>query len=900
MTETVALPKAFDHRLVEEELYDRWLQSGAFTATIDWSQKPFAIVIPPPNVTGELHYGHAMFVAFQDLMIRWHRMTGRPTLWLPGTDHAGIATQIVVENELAKEGLSRFDLGREKFVARVWDWKQKYGNIINLQLRRLGASVDWTRERFTLDEQLSRAVRVAFVRLFEKGLIYRGNYLVNWCPRCMTVLSDLEVDHEETAGNLWYIRYPLIPADDRAAEQEYLVVATTRPETMLGDTVVAVNPSDECYVGLIGRQVMPPFVDRVIPIIADAAVDPSFGTGAVKVTPAHDQNDYEIGKRHGLAAINVMNLDATINENGGPFQGMDRYAARAAIVAQLQAQGLLERVEDHVSSVGHCQRCDTVVEPMISEQWFVKIKPLAEPAIEAVRDGRITFVPERFARVYFNWMDNIRDWPISRQLWWGHRIPVWYCDACGEVIASVEDPTACPKCGASSLRQDPDVLDTWFSSGLWPFSTLGWPEQTDDLRYFYPTNTLATARDIIFLWVARMIMFGLEFRGEVPFSDVYINPTVLNIEGRRMSKSLGTGLDPLDLIERYGADSLRFALINRCTGEQDLRFSEKMVEDTRNFANKIWNAARLVRLHLERHDVPAGRPRDVRTLPNRWILGRFARAAADVTAALETFEFSAGCRRLYEFIWNEFCDWYLEMAKVDLQMAGNGQSKPLEAAAGETRHVMSWVLANTMALLHPVMPAITEEIWQALPHDGETVMRTPWPDAPGEWSDDAAAEGAMGEVMEITTAIRGLRAEMGLGTQPVSVSLHYGSGDRERIERVRPYVGHLAHLEAGRLQLGGLDEHPPFGIPSPCGAGRIEIHVDSDELRGRVRERFQKQLGSIEQELAGVTKRLQDPVFRQKAPAETVEATGARASELSARRNTLRRYVADLGGRGPA
>jgi valyl-tRNA synthetase len=781
-------------------------------------------------------------------------------------------------------------------------------------MRRLLLSCDWARTTFTMDPGYSRAVAECFIRLFRKGLIYKGKRMINWCPKDQTSISDLEVEHVEEQTVLYYVRYP------GADGSQGIVIATQRPETILADVAVAVHPDDPRYRSLVGKRVIVPIVNREVPVIADRRVERNFGTGAVKITPGHDPLDYEIGVDHGLPTLIAFDQHGRMGDLGGPrYRGLDRMEARRAAVDDLRSAGVLVREEPYVTNVGRCDRCKTTIEPYISDQWFCRMKDLAAPAIRAVRDGHVRFHPERWTKFFLDWMEQIRDWNISRQLWWGHQIPVWYC-SCGEMIASIERPASCPKCGGvddmlagaalaraagpgsagRTFTQDPDILDTWFSSALWPMATLGWPDETDDLRYFYPTNTLATARDIIFLWVARMIMFGLEFRGEVPFSDVYINPTVLNIEGRRMSKSLGTGLDPLDLIERYGADSLRFALINRCTGEQDLRFSEKMVEDTRNFANKIWNAARLVRLHLERHDVPAGRPRDVRTLPNRWILGRFARAAADVTAALETFEFSAGCRRLYEFIWNEFCDWYLEMAKVDLQMAGNGQSKPVEAAAGETRHVMSWVLANTMALLHPVMPAITEEIWQALPHDGETVMRTPWPDAPGEWSDDAAAEGAMGEVMEITTAIRGLRAEMGLGTQPVSVSLHYGSGDRERIERVRPYVGHLAHLEAGRLQLGGLDEHPPFGIPSPCGAGRIEIHVDSNELRGRVRERFQKQLGSIEQELAGVTKRLQDPVFRQKAPAETVEATGARASELSARRNTLRRYVADLGVRGPA
>jgi valyl-tRNA synthetase len=885
---TAELPTTYDPAATEERWYRTWDTHGYFRAVPDPARRPYTIMMPLPNVTGELHMGHALNNGLQDCLIRWARMRGRNALYQPGTDHAGIAVHVVMDRRLAREGKTRFDLGRERFLEETWKWREQIGDVILEQMRRLLLSCDWARTTFTMDPGYARAVAECFIRLFTKGFIYKGKRMINWCPKDQTSISDLEVEYVEEKTVLYYVRYP------GADGGEGIVIATQRPETILADVAVAVHPDDPRYRSLVGKRVIVPIVNRPVPVIADRRVERNFGTGAVKITPGHDPLDYEIGVDHKLPVLIAFDQHARMGDLGGPrYRGLDRMDARRIAVEDLRAAGLLVREEPYVTNIGRCDRCKTIIEPYISDQWFCRMKDLAAPAIRAVRDGRVRFHPERWTKFFLDWMEQIRDWNISRQLWWGHQIPVWYC-SCGEMIAAIERPASCPKCGGGTPTQDPDVLDTWFSSALWPMGTLGWPDETADLRYFYPTNTLVTARDIIFLWVARMIMFGLEFRGHVPFADVYINPTVLNIEGRRMSKSLGTGLDPLDLIERYGADSLRFALINRCTGEQDLRFSEKMVEDTRNFANKIWNAARLVRLHLEGREVSAGRPRDVRALPNRWILGRFARAAADVTAALEAFEFSVACRRLYEFIWNEFCDWYLEMAKVDLQMAGNGQ-----CPAGETRHVMSWVLANAMALLHPIMPAVTEEIWQALPHDGETIMRTPWPEPAREWTGDGA-ESAMGEVMEITTAIRTLRAEMGLGTQPVGVSLHFPPADRGRIDGVRRYLAHLAHLEAGRLQVQGLDDHPPFGIPAPCGAGRIEIHVDSAELRDRVRERFQKQLGSVEQELAGVTKRLEDPVFRQKAPAETVAATGARANELSERRTTLRRYVAELGTRRPA
>ena len=900
---TAELPKTYDPAGTEERWYRIWDTRGYFRAVPDPGQQPYTIMMPLPNVTGELHMGHALNNGVQDCLVRWNRMRGRNALYQPGMDHAGIAVHVVMDRRLARDGRTRFTLGRERFLEETWKWREQIGQSILGQMRRLLLSCDWERSIFTMDPGYSRAVTECFIRLYRKGLIYKGKRMINWCPKDQTSISDLEVEYVQERSTLYYVRY-------RGADGgEGVVIATQRPETILADVAVAVHPDDERYKTPVGSKVIVPIVNRAVPVIADRRVERGFGTGAVKITPGHDLLDYEIGADHHLPILIAFDPHGRITDLGGPrYQGLDRMDARQAAVDDLRAAGVLVREEPYVTNIGRCDRCKTTIEPYISDQWFCRMRELAAPAIRAVREGRVRFHPERWTKFFLDWMEQIRDWNISRQLWWGHQIPIWYCE-CGEMIASVERPASCPKCGGLNdmvagrgsagreLTQDPDVLDTWFSSALWPMATLGWPDETPDLNYFYPTDTLVTDRSIIFLWVARMIMFGLEFRGEVPFVDVYINPTVLNIEGRRMSKSLGTGLDPLVLIDQYGADSLRFALINRCTGEQDLRFSEKMVGDTRNFANKIWNAARLARLHLEGHSVPAGPPRDVRTLPNRWILDRFARTAADVTTALESFEFSAACRRLYEFIWNEFCDWYLEMAKVDLELAGLG--KPHAEAANETRHVMSWVLAQTMALLHPIMPAITEEVWQALPHDGETIMRASWPDAPRAWFDDGA-DAAMTEVMEISGAIRGLRADMGLSAQPVGVSLHFGPGDRDRIEGVKRYLAHLARLDPMPLQVQGLDEHPPFGIPSPCGRGRIEIHVDSPELRAKVRDRFQKQLGSVEQELTSVTKRLADPAFRQKASTETVATTGARANELSARRDVLQRYVVDLKGRGSA
>ncbi|MBI2940880.1 MAG: valine--tRNA ligase [Chloroflexi bacterium] len=900
-TPTAEMARAYDHRQVEERLYQDWLAGGYFTPTIEWSRKPFTIVIPPPNITGELHYGHAMFVTFQDLMIRWRRMQGRPTLWLPGTDHAGIATQNVVEAEIAREGLTRFDLGREEFVRRVWRWKEKYGSIINFQLRRLGASCDWTRERFTLDAGLSRAVREAFVRLHNKGLIYRGAYIINWCPRCTTALSDLEVDHEETAGKLWYVKYPLVPVADGVTVPEFITVATTRPETILGDTGVAVNPGDERYTGLIGRQAMLPVVGRVISIVADAAVDPQFGTGAVKVTPAHDPTDFEIGQRRNLPAVNVMNPNATMNENAGPYQGLDRSECRRQLLAELERQGLLARVEDHVHSVGQCSRCHTVVEPWLSEQWFVRIRPLAEPAMEAVRTGAIRFVPERFTRIYFNWMENIRDWCISRQLWWGHRIPVWYCDACSRTIVAVETPTGCPDCGNSALRQDEDVLDTWFSSGLWPFSTLGWPDDTADLRYFYPTDVMETGYDIIFFWVARMIMFGLECTGQVPFRDVYLHGLLRDEKGEKMSKSKGNVANPLAVIDRYGADALRFTIITGSSPGNDIKLMEDKLEGSRNFANKLWNAARFVVMsgdalgEAARHYQPRSEHYD---LADRWILSRLGDLTTTVTRLYEDYQFNEGTRAIYEFLWSEYCDWYIEIAKIRLHRDQPASQKLTAQSVLET------VLDASLRLLHPAMPFVTEAIWEQLPHRPNTPNRTtplivaPWP-APT--ASDLAAEAAMEVVIGIVRAIRNARAEFKVeparriaATIVVPDGASGGSGEHaamlesqraviETLARVDPLtiVERIAERPRSALHLlvGGVEIDLPL-------AGMVDLQAET--------ARTSSEITATRQQIERIETRLADQAFTTKAPAAVIEKERARLAVLREQLTRLEERLAAL------
>lgn len=745
MDDNKNISKNYNPSEFEDKLYKTWVEKGYFHAEPDPEKEPFTIVIPPPNVTGQLHMGHALDETLQDILIRYKRMQGYNALWIPGTDHAGIATQIKVEENLrVNEGLTRYDLGRDAFWERVWDWKEHFGDRIINQLKKIGSSCDWDRERFTMDEGCSKAVREVFVNLYNKGLIYQGSRIINWCPHCITALSDAEVEHEEQAGHFWHIKYPIKDSD------EFVIIATTRPETLFGDTAVAVNPDDERYKDLIGKSLILPLVGREIPVIADEYVDKEFGTGCVKITPAHDPNDFEVGKRHNLEQIKVLNDDATMNAHAGKYEGMDRYECRKAMIADLDAQGLLVKVEEHSHNVGTCYRCGTTVEPIISKQWFVKMKPLAEPAMEAVKNGDTKFVPERFSKTYMNWMENVFDWCISRQLWWGHRIPAFYCDNCGETIVSKEDITVCPHCGGK-VHQDEDVLDTWFSSALWPFSTLGWPDKTEDLDYFYPTSVLVTGYDIIFFWVSRMIFSGLEHTGKAPFKHVFIHGLVRDSQGRKMSKSLGNGIDPLEIIDKYGADALRFTLATGNAPGNDMRFYIERVEASRNFANKIWNASRFTLMNLDITENKLPDKSDLQ-LEDKWILSKYNRLCKEVTENLDSFELGVAVSKLYDFIWDSFCDWYIELVKPRLFDKENPTGKTAQ-------YVLTYVLSNTMKLLHPFMPFITEEIWQHLPHDGESIVISDYPKYNPELDfpiDEKNTELIMGAI----SAIRNRRSEM--------------------------------------------------------------------------------------------------------------------------------------------
>ena len=745
MEDAKNLAKTYNPQEFEDKLYNNWVTKGYFHAEADKTKKPFTIVIPPPNVTGQLHMGHALDETLQDILIRYKRMQGYSALWVPGTDHAGIATQIKVEEELrVKEGLTRYDLGREKFLERVWDWKEKYGGRIINQLKKIGSSCDWDRERFTMDEGCSKAVKEVFVNLYNKGLIYQGSRIINWCPNCITALSDAEVEHAEQAGHFWHIKYPVKGTD------EFVIIATTRPETLFGDTAVAVNPEDERYTHLIGKTLCLPLTDREIPVIADEYVDKEFGTGCVKITPAHDPNDFEVGARHDLAQIKVMNDDATMNSYAGKYEGMDRYECRKAMIADLDEMGLLVKIEDHAHNVGQCYRCGTTVEPIVSKQWFVKMKPLAQPAIDAVKNGETKFVPEHFEKVYFHWLENIRDWCISRQLWWGHRIPAFYCDDCNEIVVTKEEGAVCPKCG-KEMRQDPDTLDTWFSSALWPFSTLGWPDKTEDLEYFYPTSTLVTGYDIIPFWVMRMMFSGIEHTGQVPFDHVFIHGLVRDSQGRKMSKSLGNGIDPLEIVEKYGADALRFTLATGNAPGNDMRFYIERVEAGRNFANKMWNASRFAMMNLE---IEENKLPDVSELQleDKWILSRLNSVIKSVTENLDSYELGVALSNLYEFAWDNLCDWYIELIKPRLFDKENPTGKTAQ-------YVLTYVLSSTMQLLHPFMPFITEEIWQHLPHEGESIVISKFPEYSEELNfvDD---EKSMTLIMDAISAVRNRRAEM--------------------------------------------------------------------------------------------------------------------------------------------
>lgn len=855
------LEKVYNPKGMEEKWYNYWLEGNHFYADNAKEGPVFSIVIPPPNVTGQLHMGHALDNTLQDIITRWRRMQGYNTLWLPGTDHAGIATQIRVEEELRKEGLTRHDLGREAFLKRVWDWKEKYGNTIINQLKRLGASCDWSRERFTLDEGCSRAVREVFVSLYEKGLIYRGHYLINWCVECNTALSDVEVEHIESPGKLYYIRYPFADGDG------YITVATTRPETMLGDTAVAVNPEDDRYKDLVGKTLRLPLTDRTIPVIADSFVSPEFGTGLVKVTPAHDPNDYAMGERHNLPQIQVIGEDGVMTKEAGRYAGLTREECRKRVVEDLKAAGLLEKIEDHMHAVGHCYRCDSVVEPLISEQWFVKMKPLAEPAIEVVKNGQVRFIPERFTKLYLNWMENIRDWCISRQLWWGHRIPVWYCDNCGETIVSKVDPTHCPKCNSDRLTQDPDVLDTWFSSALWPFSTMGWPDATKDLERYYPTSLLVTGFDIIFFWVARMIVMGLEFTGKPPFSEVLIHGLVRDSQGRKMSKSLGNGVDPLEVIEEYGADALRFTLVRGGSLGNDMRYYPEQVEASRNFANKVWNATRFALMNLDGF-VPAATPTDF-SLGDRWILSRYQRTVERVTNYLSEYDLAEASRAIYEFTWNELCDWYVEISKPYLSGKFGAEVKYT------TQWVLWTVLDGTLRLLHPFMPFITEALWQALPGTGETIVRAAWPLAQ-ERMLDPQAEGDMAVLMDVVRSIRNVRSEKQVPPSRRIKALVFADGrPREILEENRLYVESLAGL--GELEIGPATGEKPEQAIFAVASG-VEIYLP---LEGLVdleaeRKRLEKELANSEQEIKRCEAKLSNEGFLAKAPPEVVEKERAK------------------------
>ena len=849
---------------VEAKWYQFWEENKFFHAEPEVGKKPFTIVMPPPNVTGQLHLGHALDNTLQDILIRFRRMQGFNTLWIPGTDHAGIATQAKVEEQLAKEGLSKYDLGREEFLKRVWAWKEEYGSTITKQLRYLGNSCDWDRERFTMDEGCSKAVQEVFVSLYKKGLIYRGNYIINWCPKCQTTISDIEVEHENEAGKLYHLRYPIKDSC------EYIVVATTRPETMLGDTAVAVHPEDERYKHLIGKSILLPLTDREIPIIADTYVDPAFGTGAVKITPSHDINDFEMGLRHNLPQMAVLDKNAAMTKETGKFAGMDRYDARKAVVAAFEELGLLVKIDEHEHAVGHCYRCDTTVEPLISRQWFVKMQPLAKPAMQAAIDGKVKFVPERFTKVYLSWMENIRDWCISRQLWWGHRIPVWYCKSCGAEICQEAAPTGCPRCASHDLEQDPDVLDTWFSSALWPFSTLGWPENTAELKQFYPTSVLVTGRDIIFFWVARMIFTGLEFMEEVPFKEVFIHGLVLDPNGKKMSKSLGNGVDPIEVIEKYGTDTLRFMLITGNTPGNDMRFQFERLDATRNFANKIWNASRFTLMNLKGF-VPGGEVSLEQA--DKWILKRLNDTVQDVTTYLEKYELGEAGRAMYEFIWNELCDWYIEIAKPRLYLEDG-----LEHYTAQ--HTLWTVLKGALELIHPFMPFISEEIWQQLPHDGKTIMLTPWP-TPVKAYDFVKEEKDFSAVMEIVKSIRNIRGEMNVhpAKKAEVILVVQDESMQAMLRENEKYFRQLASAEQVTV-LGDLEIAPENSAAAV--AKGVRIFVPLKDLIDYDKEiaRLTKELNTVFSEKARIDGKLSNQGFVAKAPAEVIAKEEAKLKEL--------------------
>lgn len=881
MTEEHNIPKVYDPASVEKKWYEFWEKNRYFHAEPEPGKKPFSIVIPPPNITGKLHMGHALDNTLQDILIRWHRMMGDNTLWMPGYDHAGLATQIKVEEVLKKEeGKTRFDLGREEFVKRVWAWKEEYGDRIINQLKCLGISCDWERKRFTMDEGCSRAVRETFVSLFEKGLIYKGTRITNWCVNCHTALSDIEVEHEDTPGHLWYVRYPVVGEEDT-----YLTIATTRPETIPGDTAIAVNPEDERYAKLIGKTLRLPILNREIPVIADSYVDTKFGTGAVKITPSHDPNDYEMGLRHNLPEIVVIGKDGVMTEEAGPFAGLERYECRKQIVARLKEEGYLVKIEEHSHAVGHCQRCHNIVEPLVSTQWFVKMQPLVKAAVDCVTDGRTQFVPERFTKNYTGWMENIHDWCISRQIWWGHRIPVWYCDDCGEMSASRTDLEKCPKCGSTHIHQDEDALDTWFSSALWPFSTMGWPDNTELLKQFYPTSVLVTGYDIIFFWVARMLIMGMEFMKEIPFEKVFIHGLVRDSQGRKMSKSLGNGIDPLEVIEKYGADTLRFMLITGNTPGNDMRFYWERVEGTRNFANKIWNASRFALMNMEGYDKDAELA--PYTLADKWILSRLQDTVKDVTGLLERFELGEAGRAIYDFIWSEVCDWYIEIAKPRLY------NKEAAAERATAQHVLATVLVSAMKLLHPYMPFITEEIYQCLPHEAESIMISKWPVA-DESLVDPEAERGMNAIMDSIKAIRNMRAEVNANPGKKIPAIMLVSEDlHEVVAHNDSYIKLLGGID--NLELRALNGEKPENAMAAVVTG-IEVYLPLAGLIDVEKEtqRLSKELAAMEKDLQRAGGKLNNAGFLAKAPDDVIAKERAKYEELSGKIEAVKKRMAYL------
>ena len=870
------LEKLYDPARVEDDVYAFWLNGGYFHTKADPDKKPYTIVMPPPNVTGQLHMGHAMDETWQDILIRFKRMQGYAALWVPGTDHASIATEAKVVAKMKEEGLTKEMLGRDGFLERAWAWKNQYGDRIVSQLKKLGCSCDWQRERFTMDEGCSKAVLKVFQYLYDKDLIYRGERIINWCPHCRTSISDAEVEFEEKAGHFWHLRYPFKDGSG------YLELATTRPETMLGDTAVAVHPEDERYQSIIGKTLILPLVGREIPVVADTYVEKDFGTGVVKITPAHDPNDFEVGLRHNLEIINVMNEDGSINENGGKYCGMSGLDARKAIVRDLEEQGFLVRVEDIKHNVGTCYRCGTVVEPRVSKQWFVKMKPLAEPAVDCVRDGRIQFIPERMNKTYYNWKENIKDWCISRQLWWGHRIPAWYCPDCGEMIVAREEPHACPKCGCTNLHQDEDTLDTWFSSALWPFSTLGWPEKTKELEYFYPTDTLVTGYDIIFFWVARMIFSGLEHMKEVPFKTVFFHGLVRDAQGRKMSKSLGNGIDPLEVIAQYGADALRFTLVTGISPGNDTRFSTERVEASRNFANKLWNASRFILMNIEGKEVKNELPARLAT-EDKWIVSAFNRVAKEVNENLEKFELGIAAQKLYDFLWDQFCDWFIEIAKI--RLTGDD-----EQAAQEVRQVLVWVMTRTLAMLHPFMPYITEEIWQTMPHDGEALIVNSYPSYDPAL-DFPEASARMESVMAAVRAVRNRRSEMNVAPSR-RTKLYLATAKPDVFVEGTAIFQRLAY--ATELEVADsftLDGAVTIVTPD------AKIYIQMDELVDKAAEiaRLTKELESAEKQYATAQAKLSNEKFTGKAPANVVEGVRQNAARLQEHIALIRSSLEALG-----